>query len=172
MIKKILPILLAVVGTGAGIGAGIMMKPAPPPAEEHAAIDCAAPTGEVEHTVADADTGGDGEPAPAQQEYVKMSNQFIIPVMSEERVKALVVASLSLEVRIGVTEVVYAREPKLRDVLLQVMFDHANIGGFEGSFTNADRMGPLRRSLLEAARSVLGGDVIDVLITEIARQDT
>ena len=47
MIKKLLPVLLALIGTGAGIGAGIALKPAPPPPEEQAAIECVAPEGEV-----------------------------------------------------------------------------------------------------------------------------
>ena len=173
MIKKLLPILLAVIGTGAGVGAGLMLKPAPAP-EDHAAVECVAPAGEVAHETADghAAEGEGGEEMPAQQEYVKMNNQFIIPIMGTDRVQALVVASLSIETKVGGTEKVYAKEPKLRDVFLQVLFDHANIGGFDGSFTSAERMDSLRRSLVDAARTVLGADVLDVLITEIARQDT
>ena len=92
--------------------------------------------------------------------------------MGSKRVEALVVASLSIEVTGGSTQAVYQREPKLRDVFLQVMFDHANIGGFEGAFTSGERMDILRSALfLDAARSVLGTNVKDVLITEIARQD-
>mgnify|MGYP000498233799 CR=1 FL=1 len=53
----------------------------------------------------------------------------------------------------------------------QVLFDHANIGGFKGAFTDANTMAILRRALLETARKTLGNDVSDVLITEIARQD-
>nr|WP_157136470.1 flagellar basal body-associated FliL family protein [Sagittula stellata] len=167
--KKLLPILLALIGTGAGIGAGIMLKPAPPPEEEVAAVDCIAPEGAVSHgTVEDASEHG---AEPVTNEYVKLTNQFIVPVMSEERVQALVVASLSVEVTQGMTETVYAREPKLRDVFLQILFDHANIGGFDGSFTAGQRMDILRSALLDGARSVLGPEARDVLITEIARQD-
>lgn len=177
MIKKLLPILLALIGTGAGVGAGLFLKPAPDPAADHAAaVDCVAPTEAVAHETADAHgdqaVGENGEPLPAQQEYVKLNNQFIIPVMGPERVQALVVASLSIETKLGGTERVYAAEPKLRDVFLQVMFDHANVGGFDGAFTDGERMERLRRNLVEAARSVLGKDASDVLITEIARQES
>lgn len=171
MIRKLLPILLALIGTGAGIGAGIFLMP---PAEEEkpeAAVDCIAPEGEVAHATPAAADHGDAAETQGQREYVKLNNQFVVPVMGENRVRALVVASLSVEVTTGTTETVYAREPKLRDVFLQVMFDHANIGGFEGSFTTGDRMNILRNALRDAARSVLGSDVSDVLITEIARQD-
>ena len=169
MIKKLLPIILALIGTGAGIGAGIMLKAAPPPEAEIAAVDCVALAEDVAHTTVEA--ASPEEAAPITNEYVKLTNQFIVPVMGDERVQALVVASLSVEVTQGMTETVYAREPKLRDVFLQIMFDHANIGGFNGSFTAGQRMDILRSALLDGARSVLGSEARDVLITEIARQD-
>lgn len=165
MIKKLLPIILALVGTGAGVGAGLALKPEPAP-EEHAAIDCVPVEGDVVYETVEE------EEVPSTTEYVKLNNQFIVPIMNEERVEALVVTSLSIETVVGGSEVIYAREPKLRDVFLQAMFNHASLGGFDGTFTERDRMQTLRRSLRDAARSVIGGDVVDVLITEIARQDT
>lgn len=166
MIKKLLPLLLAVIGTGAGVGAGLMLMPEEKAPED--SIACLPPEGAVAHDTAPA---AEAEEAPVEAEYVKLNNQFIIPIMGRERVRALVVAALSVEVQPGQSESVYSKEPKLRDVFLQVLFDHANIGGFEGAFTTGDRMKILRGALLEAARGVLGSDVSDVLITEIARQD-
>lgn len=167
--KKLLPIILALIGTGAGVGAGLFL--APPAAEEHAeagAVECIPPDGDH----AKAEMPETEEVDQSSREYVKLNNQFIIPVVGSDRVNALVVAALSVEVQTGTTETVYAREPKLRDVFLQVLFDHANVGGFKGNFTTGDRMEDLRRALLEAARPVLGESVSDVLITEIARQDS
>ncbi|MGR3377447.1 flagellar basal body-associated FliL family protein [Salipiger abyssi] len=171
--KKLLPILLALIGTAAGTGAGIFLAAPQEPAEHEAASD----HGES----ADAhDTGGDGHAAPEEShddghdggnEYAKMSNQFVVPVIGQDRVDSLVVMSLSLEVTSGGTELVFDREPKLRDAFLRVLFDHANIGGFEGNFTDIQRLEVLRRALMDAARNVLGASVLDVLITEIARQD-
>ncbi|MCT4556781.1 MAG: flagellar basal body-associated FliL family protein [Pelagimonas sp.] len=169
MIKKILPIIFALVGTGVGVGAGLMLMPQ---AEEHAAADCVPPETPVEPETASASEEEGAEDDNNTHEYVKLNNQFIVPIMGPEKVQSLVVASLSVEVSAGTTENVYSREPKLRDVFLQVLFDHANIGGFSGEFTNGERMGILRGALLDAARSVLGEDVHDILITEIARQDT
>lgn len=166
--RKLLPILLALIGTAAGVGAGLFLMPAPAAKDEHAAVDCVVPMEELHHETAEPKQDGPTE----GREYVKLNNQFVIPVVGPDRVNALVVASLSVEVPTGSTEAVYAREPKLRDVFLQVLFDHANIGGFEGTFTSGDRMEILRSALLEAARPVLGSDVSDILITEIARQDT
>ena len=176
MIKKLLPILLALIGTGAGVGAGLFLMPEAPPPEEHAtadgAVECGPPTEDPDLHAAPAADHAESDGPPTGREYVKLNNQFVVPVMKKDQVYALVVASLSVEVSTGTTETVYAREPKLRDVFLQVLFDYANIGGFSGSFTNGERMQVLRSNLLEAAKSVLGSDVSDVLITEIARQDT
>ena len=101
-----------------------------------------------------------------------MNNQFVVPVVHDGRVDALVVLSLSLEVEAGNTEAVYLREPKLRDTFLQVMFDHANVGGFSGSFTDGSILIVLRTGLKEAAAMIMGTTVRDVLITDIARQDS
>ncbi|WP_417718784.1 flagellar basal body-associated FliL family protein [Salipiger sp.] len=177
--KKLLPILLALIGTGAGVGAGIFLG-APPPAEANAAADhgdtgghdTAEASGEAGHGAAAATAAGSGEHDGTEAAFVKLNNQFIVPILDHDRVQSLVVLALSLEVPATSTEDVYAREPKLRDGFLRVLFDHANIGGFEGNFTESHRMDILRRALLESARRSLGDVVRNVLITEIARQDT
>lgn len=80
--------------------------------------------------------------------------------------------SLNVEVATGQSGAVFEREPRLRDSFLRVMFAHANIGGFDGQFTEAAAMAPLREALLEAAQGILGGSsTYDVLITDITRQD-
>ena len=151
MIKKLLPVLLGLIGLGAGIGAGFFLRPPPPPAPV------------AESTPAD--------PALAP-EFAKLSNQFIVPVMVKGKVAATVILSLSLEVKKGATPEVYNTEPKLRDTFLQVMFDHANAGGFAGTYTDGANLVLLRKALLEAAQSVMGDVVTDVLIIDIVRQDS
>ncbi len=170
MLGKLLPILLALVGLGGGVGAGLFLRP-PAEAADHAteAGDAGGDHGGDEH----AEDGADehAEPEEGAPEYVKMNNQFVVPVVDDGRVASMVVLSLSLEVAAGNTETVYQREPKLRDSFLQVLFDHANIGGFSGSFTDGSNLVVLRTSLKEAAALILGTMVTDVLITDIARQD-
>jgi hypothetical protein len=151
MIGKLIPLFLVVLGLAAGVGGGLLLRPA----EEQ--------------------TGADAIPAellPATTEFVKLNNQFVIPVVEKGRVASLVIMSLSLEVKIGVTETVFEREPKIRDVLLQILFDHANAGGFKGVFTDGANLILLRQALLEAAKTVLGSDVTDILISDLARQDS
>ncbi|WP_371224999.1 flagellar basal body-associated FliL family protein [Roseovarius sp. 2305UL8-3] len=164
--NKILPVLLLLVGTGAGIGAGIVLKPSPADmADEHAQVSVENPQHEDGH---DATQEKDESDIP---EYVELNNQFVVPVVRDDMVDSLVVMSLGIEVDAGGETDVYRREPKLRDVLLQVLFDHANVGGFHGRFTDGNTMDTLRMALTEAAQSVVGKAVRAVVITDIARQD-
>ncbi|WP_425040026.1 flagellar basal body-associated FliL family protein [Primorskyibacter sp. S187A] len=162
--KKILPILLALIGIGGGVGAGLALRP--DPAEMADAAEHCVPVEKAE------DLAEVKEPeADLTKEYVELSNQFVVPLVAEDRVSGMVVVSLSVEVDAGTAEDVYSREPKLRDTFLQVLFDHANIGGFDGAFTSSNTLKVLRRALLEASTDAVGDMVSDVLITEIARQD-
>jgi flagellar protein FliL len=194
MIRKILPILLALIGLGGGVGAGLALKPAADHAAEGETPVEAAPA-EAGHEAASAEPGHEAappegehaaEPAPAPgtqavpetpegetplHDYVKLNNQFVVPVVMDGQVASMVILALSLEVTVGGTEQVYALEPKLRDVFLQVLFDHANSGGFSGEFTESKNMVVLRDALREAAIKVLGASLTDVLIIDIARQD-
>ena len=160
--KKLLALLLPLLGLGGGIAAGVMMQPAP---ADHPATECAPVTEEV---AAEVPTDGAEAQLP---EFVKLNNQFIVPLIKDGKTDALVVLSLSLEVATGKTELVYQREPKLRDALLRTLFDHANLGGFNENFTENGTMLTLRTHLLESAQSVLGKAVKDVLVMDIVRQD-
>lgn len=166
---KILPVLLALIGVAAGVGAGLALRP--DPAE---VVDMHPCGDETEQKVSEK-TEASNKKAPgddaASREYVKLNNQFVVPVVTNDLVDSLVVMSLSVEVSQGQTQAVYSREPKLRDALLQVLFDHANIGGFEGEFTSAENMDILRSALSETAQGVVGDVVMGILITDIARQD-
>ncbi len=167
MIGKLLPILLALIGLGGGIGAGIALRPPPQP------VVMENPCGEDPH--AEEPHGEDPHDDEAAEDirfdYVKLNNQFVVPVVEGARVEALVVLSLTLQVESGQSETIYQLEPKLRDMFLQVLFDHANAGGFNGAFTKTTRMNSLRMALREAAQKVLGSKLSDVLIVDVVRQD-
>ena len=160
---KLLPLILIILGVGGGAGAGLMLRPEPEVMAD------GSPCGEVPQ--AEPVKEPVEEVPPEDREYVKLNNQFVVPVVAEGRVKALVVMSLSVEVKLGLRETVFSREPKLRDEFLQQLFDYANQGGFAGAFTQSNSLDVLRNMLTEAGRHVLGEDLIDVLITDIARQD-
>lgn len=170
MKKLLLPLILLIVGTGAGAGAGFLLKPEP---VEEAAVDPAIhcepqePTMTVE-VINEVDENGDEIP----RAYAKLNNQFVVPIVSEERMEAIMAMSLSIEVQEGDQTIIFSAEPKLRDAFLQVMFDHANTGGFSGNFTTGSNMRNLRQQLNRAAKSIVGSAAIDVLILDIVRQDT
>ncbi|MEP1518845.1 MULTISPECIES: flagellar basal body-associated FliL family protein [Rhodobacterales] len=161
--KKLLPLILLLVGSGAGVGAGVFLRPPPPEMTEEEAQIHAEKQKEL-------DSESESEEPPTS-EYVKLNNQFVVPIVNDERVNAMVVMSLSIEVEAGQKDAVFLREPKLRDSFLQVLFDHAHIGGFDGEFTSARNLAILRQALVEIARKDMGDTVTDVLIQEIARQD-
>jgi hypothetical protein len=160
MIRLLIPVVLLLLGLGGGVGAGLLLSN-PPPADIVA---------ETESTpeVIDDPSG----PSPSGlTEFVRLNNQFVVPIVRNGTVRSLVVMSLTLEVDLGNNQTVFSQEPRLRDSFLQVMFAHANAGGFDGSFTQAVTMAPLRAALRDAARQALGAIAHDVLIVDITRQD-
>jgi len=166
---KLLQLVLLLIGAGAGVGAGIFMRP-DAPVSDTAMTEAATGLGAPEVTEPSAEE--DEDSAETASDFVKLNNQFVVPIVKGDKVVALIVLALSVEVPAGETDIVYQREPKLRDSFLQVLFDHANIGGFEGNFTDARLLGRLRNALNEIAQKDLGKDIAkDVLIIEIARQD-
>ncbi|PKP69760.1 MAG: flagellar basal body-associated protein FliL [Alphaproteobacteria bacterium HGW-Alphaproteobacteria-4] len=160
---KILPALLALIGLGAGLGGGFLLRP-------HSGETVVLNPCEAPESAAAANSHAESSDLGARN-YVKLANQFVIPVVESGRVAALVIVSLTLEIKAGGSEEVYAVEPRLRDALLQVLFNHANTGGFRGAFTESGNMDALRKALLEAAKKTLGATVTNVLIADIVRQD-
>lgn len=163
--KKIIPILMLLLGSAAGVGAGVYLRPAPDPekikAEEIAKKD-------AEEA---ADSKKDELPTEGK-EYIKLSNQFVVPIVQKDRIASMVVMTLSVEAPEGQGQAVYDLEPKIRDAFLRVLFDHATIGGFDGAFLNNNNLDVVRRNLRAVAHKTFGKDLIsDVLIFEIARQD-
>ena len=187
--KKLFPIILLLMGGGGGVAAGYFLRPAP--AEPEMMAECAeedehcTPAEMGEHdedmAAAEGDHGSgeveshedsEAEGTGNEPEYVALQRQMIVPIVSDDKVISLVVMSLSIEVEAGFGIDVYDREPKLRDAFLQVLFRHANTGGFNGDFTSGEKMADLRRALNSAAAQVLGPVAIQVLVTDILRQAT
>lgn len=161
--KKLIPLIFAILGTAVGMGAWVLLN------DDQQTDDGQTQKPQVHGEVPQ--QGDDPSAASDQTSYVKLNNQFIVPVIDGDRVTSIIVLNLSLEINGNNAERVYSKEPKLRDGFLQVLFDHSNIGGFHGAFTDAAKIAVLRRSLLSVAQITLGEQVKDVLITNLARQD-
>lgn len=155
---KFLPIVLPVLGLGVGVGAGVMMPPAAP----QITAECPAP----------ADAAAQGEPAlpDTPVEYMKINNQFIVPLVDGNDVTSMVIVSLSLEIAEGRQQDIYDIEPKLRDAFLRVLFDHASLGGFEGNFLSHLGLDTLRLALREMGQKTAGPVLRDVLIVDLVKQ--
>lgn len=173
MMRMLLPVVLALVGLVAGGGAAWFLTASDPGPEmaESAALDCVPQGPQSTDALAEAPPVRVDADDLQDREYVKLNNQFVVPIVTETRVAALVVLSITIETKLGQTEVIYAREPKLRDLFLGALFDQASQGRFSGEFANPANLRPLRDELTVIARRVLGPDVSDVLITDLARQD-
>lgn len=170
--RLLLPIVLLLLGLGGGVGAGLFLGAgdADPNSETAATDPDETETAEATEGATSA-AGEDTQAAGGQTEFVRLNNQFVVPIVQDGSVRSLVVMALALEVDLGQNSVVFDREPRLRDAFLQVLFAHANAGGFDGSFTQASAMDPLREGLNEAAQRILGTVARDVLIMDITRQD-
>jgi len=167
MLKKLLPILIAVIGIGVGIGAGFFLRPNP---ETHSVsqteVNLSAPsyTSENEMPLIAGEITED-------LSYLELEDQFVVPVVKDGDMTSLVLITLALETKPSALQTVSDNMPRLRGALLQVMFDYANIGGFDGPFTNSSRLDKLRRNFFEVSQSIFGDDISDILILEITRQD-
>ncbi|ADO43498.1 flagellar basal body-associated FliL family protein [Ketogulonicigenium vulgare] len=145
MKKILLPMILTVIGTASGIGAGIIT---------------ARPAVEAVPTI-----------IPPTHTYVPLDEPFVVPILRDEMTRAIVVAALGIEIDAAQASIVAPAMPKLRDQFLQVLYDHANTGGFDGLFTAPDVMRRLRDRLKSAAVETLGNGVHDILVTDLSRQE-
>lgn len=153
MLSKLMIPLALVVGLLGGAGAGYLLHPAP---ENTELSDDPAPPPEV----------------IAEPELHPLQGQFMIPILTGPSSGAVMVMNMALEVSPQARASVTRNEPRLRDAFLQVLFDHANAGGFDGNFTAGPTLVSLRRALLENARQVLGSDAVTaVLITDMLRSN-
>ncbi|WP_151718875.1 flagellar basal body-associated FliL family protein [Gemmobacter serpentinus] len=158
MKNLIMLILVVLLVAGSGVAAGYFLRP-PPDATAMADPDV--------------DPGDETSDDPSEtDEYAKMSNPFIIPLIEGARIESIVVISLAIEAKAGSIATVYDMEPKLRDAFLSVMFDHANTGGFRGAFTDGQNLERLRRQLRDVAVKLMPDTVKNVLITDIGRRDS
>lgn len=150
--NRMLPLILGLVGLIAGAGAGWVMRPPPPPDAATGAPRLLTP--------------------PGSTETLRLPGQYVVPLLAGGRVRSMVVLSLALELAEGHGINLQRHEARLRAALLQALFDHANLGGFDGVFTAGEALIALRRTLHEVARQELGEVVRDVLVTEMMRQES
>lgn len=159
--KAILALVLVVTAVGGGASLGWFLRPAAKPVEEPAAgvkAEAAAPVAE-----------DDAEPPVPS--YVKISRQMIVPVVEGGSTRALMVFEIALDVPSEHREMVFEREPRIRDAFLRELFELSYTGAFLETYTSDRVMEEMRSKLLAAAKLHLGGRVTDVLILDALRQE-
>ncbi len=167
MMRFLIPLVIVLLGTGIGVGAGWFLAPDPPEAPE-----CACDGTEEGGDGPAAEGAGEGAAAvPAEYEYVDLEGQFVVPIIVNDSPVGMMVMSLSLEMEPGARETAYAKVAKLRDEFLSVLFGYASIGGFAGNYLDLEKLRQIRRDLTEKAQEVLGPVVHEVLIIDMIRQD-
>ena len=108
MIKILLPLFSTLLGIAGGVAAAMYLG------GSDAAVDA-----EVEEQHSD-----EAIVEEVDLETVKLPNQFVVPVITRNRVRAMVILTVALDVPTGQADAVRTAEPKLRDVFLQTrLFD-------------------------------------------------
>lgn len=159
MLKKVMPILALLLGLVGGAASAVLLAPSDtelPVAGEHIAAN---------------DLGSD-HTDQGDLEIVKLPSQFVVPVIIDNRVRAMVILTVALEVAAGDGDTVRALEPKLRDEFLAELFNLAAMDGFRDELLTRQTLELVKRALTERTREVIGTKTVNVLITDMARQDT
>ncbi|MCK0151405.1 flagellar basal body-associated FliL family protein [Marivita sp. S6314] len=157
--KKILfPVIALVLGLAGGTGAAIFLQPAQGDTA-HAGTDNPPPV------------SSETDAEDADLEIVKLPKQFVVPVILRNRVRAVVILTVALEVPSASADDVRTAEPKLRDTFLDELFELAALDGFKDELVSKETLGLVRTTLTQRARSVLRDDQVSVLVTDMARQD-
>ncbi|MFD1882569.1 hypothetical protein [Paracoccus pacificus] len=195
MLKKLLIVLIPLVGLLGGAAIGMVLRPVPDPAligaegaaqTEHAETGTMAPPrdgaeksgAEGAPPAPDVAAGAGGEAdvkaeKPANYDdlaWFRFPTQFFVPVVRDGTLGFVMVMTLTLEIPKTAQERVNAQEFRLRDALLRSLLIEANTGAFEGNFTTDAQMNRLRGNLLKSARKTAGDDIRNILIEDIARQ--
>jgi len=92
--------------------------------------------------------------------------------MKGGEIDALVIMNLNYELNDDAPDNIYTFEPKLRDAIVRELLRLSDKGIFGDDLTTPQSYELLRSTLLEAGQKVVSEGIRDVLILDIARQDS
>lgn len=166
----ILPILMSISAVG-GVFTANMLNGGSQPA---AAADPAA----VAHDAkADKKSGGHGGGHGGDygdkdsSDYMKFKRQFVVPVMKDQAVEALVLLNLGLDIEESKRDEIFRKEPRFRDAFIRELLQLSDDGYFNAEMTSPDTYEVVREALYRAAKSIQDKGINDVLILDFSRQD-
>lgn len=170
MIKALIQPILIAVAVGGGVYVGQMAKDrsAPTPAygttPGHGESDGA-------HHGPDALSEAPAKSLDMNVAYLKFKRQFVIPVLGEDGVEALVLLNIAISLTDGAKDDMFNHEPQFRDAFIRELLQMSDAGYFDEALTAPSTYEAIRETLLRAARDITTEGVSDVLILDFARQD-
>lgn len=103
--------------------------------------------------------------------FYKFSREFVVPIMADRRVKALVILHLSLEVDEATNSELFSLDPKLRDNIMTTLIGLSNDGKTLDELTSADSYETIRSMVLMNLQSGVSENIQNVLIMDVGKQD-
>lgn len=185
--KMLFPAIVAVVGIGLGTLAGQVLKPGPATAHAEKAEEGDSHGAKDDGHGKSDDHGkkddhakkekkkkgahGKSDAAADDVSYYKFSREFVVPVMENGTVTALVILHLYLEVDSEVSGGLFQKEPKLRDNIMTTLIEVGRRENIYDNLTNPESYETLRAAIADNLESVISEGLHGVLIVDFARQD-
>lgn len=143
-------------------------------ADSHTEADShAKPEKKDSHGKEKKDKGGHGKAEASSSDvmYYKFSREFVVPVIRNNRVDALVILNLSLESDAAISQKLFEMEPKLRDNIMTTLITLSNDGHTLDNLTDVESYESIRSMVLMNLKTVVSSGIHNVLIMDVARQD-
>ena len=117
------------------------------------------------------DANHSNEDYGSETTFYKFSREFVVPIMAERRVKALVILHISLEVDEKTSDQLFSLDPKLRDNIMTTLIGLSNDGRTLDELTNPESYETIRSMILMNLRSGVSEGIQNVLIMDVGKQD-
>ena len=174
--RRLLPVLLILLGLGGGVGAGVFLKPDEVPPPGAGPDGAGGDAGKSEKTgpaipEPGATTEGTDETEIRERTYVSVGTQTIVPVVDGDRTRALMLFELAVDVDPSAHDLAVMAEPRLRDAFLRALLKMSSTGAFNETYTEDWVIDELRRNLGKEARRFLGDALRQVLVLDVIRQE-
>lgn len=105
-----------------------------------------------------------------QLSYFEFRREFIVPVLSDGRVDALVIININLEVEPSLSEKLFNMEPKLRDNIMTSLVGLSSESYIFKNITDVQNYETIRSVVLANLRAEVASEIRNVLIMDVAKQ--
>lgn len=117
------------------------------------------------------DAKGDHDASGDDKEYLNFKRQFVVPVVKDDAVEALILLNIGIETPNGKRDDMYRLEPRFRDAFIRELLQLSDSGYFDSELTSSATYEVIRETLFRAASEINKEGVSDVLILDLSRQD-